>query len=125
MIVGWFVSLAPIPKSGGFIEDGAGGSVDGLCAVLQAGIQRRGIYKRFENRSWLALRQSAIQLAGAIVTAADQSFYFTCLRIDSYECDLRPTGVFVLAAWRILSTSAMPMRTASVASFCSSVSSVV
>src|SRR6202011_3328558 len=67
------VFLAVELEGGGLVVDGGGRSHDRLHAV-DGIVERSGIDEWLEDRSGLAMREGVIELALAVVTAADDRF---------------------------------------------------
>ena len=81
------VLLAVELESGGLVVDGGGGSDDGLNAI-DGVVKSGGVDERLEDRAGLTMRERVIELALAVVAAADDRFDFAGARIERDEGDL-------------------------------------
>ncbi len=78
------ILLAVEEKSGGLIDhDGGGGERGGAAGYSR--VQGGGVNEGLEDGTRLALGQNPVQLAGAVIAAADQRFDFSGVRVERDE----------------------------------------
>ena len=93
------VFLAVEFESGGLVVDRGGGRDDGLH-VVDGVVERGGVDERLEDRSGLAMRERVIELALAVVAAADDRFDFAGARVERDEGGLHVGNRFVASLLR-------------------------
>ena len=100
------VFLAVEFEGGGLIVDGGGGGDDGLD-VIDGIVEGGGVDEGLEDGAWLAMSQGVIQLALAVVSAADDRFDFAGAGI---ECDQRALDLGDRLVGSLLFLLLLPLR---------------
>src|SRR3984957_19872936 len=93
------VFLAVEFEGGRLVVDGGGRRDDGLH-VVDGVVERGGVDEWLENRSGLAMRERVIELALAVVAAADDGFDFAGTRVERDERGLDMGNRFVASLFR-------------------------